>query len=359
MKEIDKNSKKKNVMWMVLAVLISALTISGVFRAAKTLSPGEVFGMLKMASPGWMALSVVSMMGFIVMEGLALICLLKNMGHPTTFLQGMAYSSADQFFSAITPSASGGQPAAALLMRGHNVTAGTITAVLFLNLTLYMASSVAVGIFCFVVRPNLFLQLDVVSEGLIIFSMLVLIALGIFFLGMLRKGEMLTSIGVWIIDFLSNKGLVKRREKWIRKIERMRSEHELCADKISGKPMAIAAAFIFNVLQRVAQITVIITVHKALGAPVHVNGSGLDIWVVQAFSQIGSNCVPIPGGMGAADYITLDGLQQIMPREYAYSLQILSRGLSFYVCTMVSCVIFLIGLGAARHRERRSDREQG
>lgn len=352
MKDIDNNSRSKNAMWVLLTLLISVLTINGVFRAAKTLSPTEVFHMLHRAAPGWLILSIVSMLGFIVMEALALICLLNSMGHRTSFHRGMAYSAADQFFSAITPSASGGQPASALLMRGHDVPAGTITAVLFLNLTLYMASTVTIGIFCIAVKPQIFMRFDMFSKALIAFSTVILVALGIFFLAMLRKGEFITDIGVRIVDFLHRHGLVKRRDEWIGRIERLRAEHELCADKISGQPKVIALAFLFNVLQRVAQITVILTMHHALGG--HALGTDLDVWVVQAFSQIGSNCIPIPGGMGAADYITLDGLQQIMTREYAFTLQITSRGLSFYICTMISCLIFLAGLGALRHRERKS-----
>lgn len=356
MKDTDTTNWKRNAMWVVLTVLISVLTIKAVFAAAKTLSPAEVLGMLRHASPMWMSLSVISMLGFIVMEGLSLMCLLDHMGHPTTFVKGLAYGAADQFFSAITPSASGGQPAAALLMRGHNVPAGTITASLFMNLTLYTASTVVIGVVCFAIRPNLFMRFDWFSRGLIIFSTVVLIALGLFFLGLLRKGELITRVGCSIIDFLHRKGLLKRKKRWTRKIERMRREHEVCAEKISGAPMAIAMAFIFNVLQRIAQITVTLTVHKALGG--HIHGTGLDVWVVQAFSQIGSNCVPIPGGMGAADYIMLDGFQGMMTREYAYSLQIVSRGLSFYICTLVSAVIFLVGIGAAHHRKYRSGKKQ-
>jgi hypothetical protein len=47
--------------------------------------------------------------------------------------------------------------------------------------------------------------------------------------------------------------------------------------------------------------------------------------------------------MGIADYLMVDGFSGIMGREAAFRLEMLSRGLTFYICVSISGVITLIG----------------
>ena len=55
-------------------------------------------------------------------------------------VRGVLYSAADIYFSAITPSATGGQPASALLMVGDGIPTAVTTVVLLLNLAMYNLS---------------------------------------------------------------------------------------------------------------------------------------------------------------------------------------------------------------------------
>ena len=74
------------------------------------------------------------------------------------------------------------------------------------------------------------------------------------------------------------------------------------------------------------------------------NFSGaIDVWVTHAFSVIGSNCIPVPGAMGVIDYLLLDGMKDLMSEQAAITLELASRGISFYVCVLV-CVI-IVGIG--------------
>ena len=46
--------------------------------------------------------------------------------------------------------------------------------------------------------------------------------------------------------------------------------------------------------------------------------------------------------MGVTDYLMLDGYLNLMDRQAAYRLQILTRGLSFYFCVLLSGAVVLI-----------------
>ena len=327
------------------------MTIRTVFAQSSDLSPAEVFATLEQASPLWLAATLVCMAGFIVFEGLALLCILRHLDCPRGFFRGLHYSAADQFFSAITPSATGGQPAAALTMGRHQVPGGVITTTLILNLVLYTAATLTIGVICLAVRPGVFWGFDGLSKALIIFGLAALTGLTLLFLGLLKKGALLERLGRRLFRLLHRFRLMQEPDRWSRRLGHMAAEYGRCARAMAGKPGVLTGVFLLNLAQRIVQITVPLTLHCAMGGSLA--ETGVELWVTQALAQIGSNCVPIPGGMGAADYLMLDGFQRLFSGEYAYQLQILSRCFSFYACTLLSGLIVLAGFFAARFRARR------
>lgn len=67
---------------------------------------------------------------------------------------------------------------------------------------------------------------------------------------------------------------------------------------------------------------------------------------------MGSNCVPIPGAMGVADYIMIDGFKQLVGSNAA-NMELLCRGMTFYGSVITSAVIILIGY-IIRKKEQNS-----
>ena len=60
-------------------------------------------------------------------------------------------------------------------------------------------------------------------------------------------------------------------------------------------------------------------------------------FIAQGFVVLGSNSVPIPGAVGAADYLFIDGFGKII--NDSVSIELLSRGISFYCCLVVCGLI--------------------
>jgi uncharacterized membrane protein YbhN (UPF0104 family) len=84
------------------------------------------------------------------------------------------------------------------------------------------------------------------------------------------------------------------------------------------------------------------------GDPTH----AADIWAVQCYTALGSNCIPIPGAMGVSDYLMLDGFQNFTADPV--SLELFSRSISFYACVLLCGLLMLAayllgGLKDKRH----------
>jgi len=108
-------------------------------------------------------------------------------------------------------------------------------------------------------------------------------------------------------------------------------------------------SYLFNLMQRTSQILVTVCCFRALGGRASLTG---DIFAMQSFAVIGSNCVPVPGAMGVVDYLMLDGFEAFLPSDLVVSMELLSRSLSFYGCVLLCGLIVL--LTAMKKRKGRN-----
>ena len=83
-----------------------------------------------------------------------------------------------------------------------------------------------------------------------------------------------------------------------------------CDDAVGNYgPRLLIEIFFWNIMQRVSQLLVSFMIFMAVGEGVN---KAVDVSVIQCFVAMGSNCVPIPGAMGVADYIMIDGFKQLV-----------------------------------------------
>ena len=347
----EEKKKSNKLLWTIVTIVIAGLTIYTVSSSGGGISVSELVSSLKSASPFWLVMSIVSMLGYIYFEAFALHIILRRMGYRVSLRKSVLYSASDVYFSAITPSASGGQPASAFFMATHGISAAAITVALLWNVTMLAFSTLTIGIFCLVARFPVFMGFSIGGKALIMVGLVALVGLAALFLLLLKRGDLLVRIGGKIVGSLHKIHLVKRPEHYMAKLERMREEYALCESSLSGSKRVLFWVFIMNLAQRVSQISVTLFVHLALsGASA---AKGFDLWITQGFALVGSNCIPIPGGMGAVDYLMINGFEQLFEKSYAFELQIISRALSFYLCILLAGLIVLVSYLALKRRKKK------
>ena len=333
-------SKKKRIIWILISLVLAGLCIWGVLRGVGDMSLGDLMEEYRKSNPGFMFIAALCMFGFIFFEGMAIRSLLKSAEYKRQSKGHLLYASADVFFSAITPSASGGQPASAFFMMHDGVTGAVSTVVLLVNLVMYTLAVCTAGVIAFVISPTTVLHFSRVSKLLIVIGVVIVTVLMVVFLLILRKGNIIFDVGKKIIAFLHRIKLIKHPERRYEKLERAREDYKQCVKIMAGKKKALVKAYFYNVLSRVSLTTVPIFVYLATGG---VWENTPRIWSTQCWVAIGSNCAPIPGAMGVADYLMLDGLSAILDSESTVKLELLSRGMAFYCCVALAGLIMAIG----------------
>ncbi|MCR4868687.1 MAG: flippase-like domain-containing protein [Lachnospiraceae bacterium] len=341
---------KKKVMWTLVSIGLAVLSVIAVFSQAGSLSVGDLQKAFREADAGWLIASALSSLGFIVFEGEALLSILRNLGYKRKHREGFLYAAGDVYFSAMTPSASGGQPASAYFMMKNNIPGSVVTATLLLNLVMYTAGILTVGAFCIIAAPDAFLHFHLISRILIIAGYLVLTLLAVVFVLLLVRQSMLEKICIRLYRTLHKLHLMRHPEKRIARLERYMEEYADCVAQMGGNKKIFLQCYLWNLAQRVSQITVSVFMYLATGGAAK---NAFALWVTQALVSIGSNCVPIPGGMGVADYLMIDGFRTRMSHVAATQLELLSRSMAFYVSVLVSGLTVLIGYFVYKKRPKK------
>ena len=348
---------RKKALWTIVFVLIAVLTVWAITSQTKNFSFSSFWIFLSDLHIGWTIAAFVAMLLYIFFEGQALLALCKGLGYRRSIGCGYTYSAADIYFSAITPSATGGQPASAFLMMKDGIPGSTVAVALLLNLIMYTFSIIILGLAAFLIAPSMFLNFSFASKVLIIVGIVVQAGLATFFIVLLKKASILRFIGNKALSLLARIRLVRRVEKKKERFNASIDSYEKRVQAIGKQRGMLVKALVYNVLQRGMLIAVTVFAFLAAGGA---SDLAFDVWSAECMVVLGSNYVPIPGAMGVADGLMLDIFGKLFENGVvATNLELLSRAISFYLCVILCGISFLIrctqlSLRAKKQQKRES-----
>lgn len=332
--------QKKQLKWALITALIMVLTVAAMLSQSKDLTLSDLTAAIASANKGFLFLIFACMVLYILSEGLALQQLLKASNHPQSLGNSVIYAASDIYCSAITPSATGGQPVCAYFMKRDGVPMGYITAVLTMYLVLHTFATLTIGASGIVLGRDLFINASVLSKILIVLGYMAVSALAILFVLLLGWQKTINKAGNKIIDWLAKKKIVKRPDYWKERLAHSLEDYGKAVKVLKGDAKVLLFTYLMNLLQRFCQTIISTLTYLALGGA----GSNVrQIYASQCFSTMGSVCTPVPGGMGIADYILYDGLRTLMDKESSLQLELLSRSFSFYLMVLISLIIVIAG----------------
>ncbi|MCQ2550806.1 MAG: flippase-like domain-containing protein [Clostridia bacterium] len=327
---------RKKIGWGIASLAIAFLTIWTISRQSEYFSFQHLLEVIRTASPFWMVLALLCMFGFIWFEGLAIVRIAHHLGYDETN-RGTLYGAADIFFSAITPSASGGQPASAFFMIKDRMPGSVATAVLILNLIMYTLALLTIGLICL----PWFSGFNQFSRIVINLGFLLLVVLATCFYLLLKKGQILSGFLKAIVKGLEKIHIVRRGDRVRARIDQLRADYDDCAKIIFGKKKMMVEVYLINLAQRISQMGVSFMVFMGIGRGAR---EAIKVFILQSFVAIGSNCIPIPGAMGIADYLMIDGFTDIVGQAQSGGLEMVTRGIAFYILVILSGIIVLVNV---------------
>ena len=339
--------QKKQWLWTLLFIALAAASVFAVVAQSKDFSIVQFWEYLQAAKIPWLGMSLLGMLGFIVFEGMALVCICRSFGYKTKQKNGFIYSASDIYFSAITPSASGGQPASAFFMMKDGIPGMLVTVALLINLVMYTLSILAIGAICLIFHFDVFLRFSTLSKLLILVGIATQIAMAFFFIMLLKNDRLLHRICRACLHFLCKIRILRKEEKKQARLDAYMENYRQYAHMLDGNRAMKLKVFLMNFLQRGSQVAVTAFTYLAMGGDL---SQAFSVWTMQGYVVLGSNTVPIPGAMGVSDYIMLDGFRSIMEESAAVNLELLSRSFSFYFCILICGVATVLSFRLIKRR---------
>lgn len=336
-KEKKKNETKKMIGEIAILLILMGLTFSVLLRDQDL---GEVVESVFSVRKRWLIPAVLCMGVYIFCGGLCIRVMQHGLGHKMSIARCFKYSFVEFYFSAITPSSTGGQPMQLVYMKkdGYNVSESSV--ILVAITAMYKLSFVLLCLVMFALNYNYISgQIDAVH---VMFVLGLILDVGmVLLLGLLlfshRAIRFLARGGVHLLVKLH---LVKAPEKKLASVDRIIKQYRECSEFVRTHPVIILRTFAVLTIQRIAIIAVPYFVYRSFGFHGY---SFIQIFTTQLLLTLSVEMLPLPGSVGASESAFLILFGPIFTEDQIYSAILLSRGISFYLMLLLAG-LYIIGL---------------
>lgn len=340
----EKPNIKKSIIQVLILIVLIVVSFFIIFKLSGDFSFAKWFQFVSELSTPMLVTAFVLMLCNIFFKGCALNSVSRSVGYPRRLTQGLAYSSADLYFSAITPSATGGQPACLYLMVKDGMPISVATAVISFNLMMYTATLVILGIAALIIFPTAFFQFNVGSKILIIFGFAVQVILLSIYIMILISERVVLALGRFMVNILCALKIFKNKENANKRLEESVHRFKKQIQFITEHKSVILKSFIFNMGERIAYVAIGVCIFYGHAGLVAQNQcSVLQIFALESFALLAAYSIPLPGAVGGAEAAFLWIFSIAIPGNVSAlnATMFTTRGIEFYIMFIVAGIITL------------------
>lgn len=332
---------KKNIFNVSFLMLVIILTLYSVFHGEDI---GSIVHYLKEGNIALWIIGVIAVVVFIECESVVIFYMLRNLGEKVKLTHCFLFSFVGFFFSLITPSATGGQPAQLYFMKKDKLPLTVSTLVLMIVTITYKLVLVVIGLAILIIRPSSIIMylkpiigwcyLGIVLNVICVAGMLLLV-----FHPMLAENICICCLNAagYIAGFIGRKEkFAERKERYIEKIHISMEKYRQVAEYFGSHKIVIWNMFWITFIQRIILFAVTYIVYisfslKEFGA--------FTIISLQGMISVAVDMLPLPGGLGISEKLFRDIFVPICGSEYTLPVMIVSRGLTYYTQLLISAVM--------------------
>lgn len=329
-------SRKKIIFNGVFLAVVFALTIYGVFHGEDLSSMMDA---IHRADKRWLLPGVALVAFFIWGESIIIWYMMRSSGIHLKKRTCFLFSSVGFFFSCITPSATGGQPAQIYYMKKEKIPIPVSTLVLMIVTITYKMVLVVIGLGLMIfgrgfIRTHMYdiRHIFYLGTGLNVFcvsSMLLLVFHPVLARSILVKG----------MELLEKMHLMRHKSTRIEKLNASMDQYHTTAVYLKDHIMVLVNVFAITLFQRFALFTATWFVYKAFGL------SGTNAFVIillQSVISVSVDMLPLPGGMGISEKLFSMIFEPVFGSALLIPGMILSRGLGYYTELLISAIFTIV-----------------
>ena len=324
-------SAKSQALNIGVIVFILGLTFFVLFRSLYDPDNPIDFSELLRLEWGWILLGPLFVFLSVFCEARNLSLILREIGHHRSWRECTVYASSDIYFSSITPSATGGQPAAAFYMTKSGIPLSQSSAVLVLNVTFYTVGLIVFTGIAFLLRPEFYASFAPTEKlcvwlGLGFHALLAAVCI----LFMVSR-KMVLLVGGLVIRLLSALHIFKNREEKMQAFRASIETYRSCLTILKRNPSLVFRLLFYSVMQRLILTPITYLVFLSMG----IEASLVDVVSMQIYCTVGASAIPLPGAMGISEALYVLLFKRFIPdpNRCMFSM-VLSRSVSGYLAIL-------------------------
>ena len=277
----------------------------------------------------WLFYAFVLILGYWFFRSLVLKKFTSKFKKGARFLNSFQLMMRTQFFNAVTPFATGGQPYQVYYLTKEGIRVSSATSIIMQNFIVYQIALVLLGLlaviynFCFHLFPKIALLQHLVTLGFIINALVVVV---MFLVSFNKKiGEILMKIGIFVLTKLR---IVKDREKKIKKWENSINEFHDSAKILLKNKKDFIEGILLNFIALISLYLIPYAMMLAIGENAF---NSVDAIITSAYIMLLGSFVPMPGGTGGLEYGFISFYGNFITGSKLSALMILWRFLTYYL----------------------------
>ena len=323
-------SKKRDI---IILIIITAIVI---FFAVKD-DFSEVTKQLTTVNLWFIIVAFIFIILYWVIRAYAVHCLIKEMYPDFKFRASLQLMLRTQFFNAVTPFATGGQPYQIYYLHEKNISTSKSTGIILENFIVYQIALVFLGVLAIIINhfghlfPKIVLLRRLVTLGFIINFLVVVV---LFFVSFAKKmNKKLINLAINVLTKLK---IVKNREetldKWNEKINEF---HESAFVLLENKWLFVKT-ILLNLLALVCLYMLPLFILYSLGD--YHSFNWYQAIVTSAYVMLLGSFVPIPGGSGGLEYGFVAFYGNFLGGPILSALMLIWRFITYYFGMIVGAV---------------------
>ncbi len=328
--------KKK---YLLNGAFLIALMVGTFYFVLKDQEIDQLFVYISKAKPQWLLLGLGFVLIYVSFESVIIHYLMKSLSYAINFIHCLKYSFIGFFVSAITPSATGGQPAQMYYMKTDGIPITISSLVLMVVTIAYKAVLLILGIVMLLVNSSFVLEHISGIEFILVFGILVNVVIIVFLILLIFKPSFTEKIVGNLMLWLGRHGIIKNYQHKIKKTLTAMKKYTQSADYLKTHKRIIFNVLIVTTLQRVALFAITWTVYKSFGLSGY---SAFEIITLQLIISLAVDNIPLPGGLGVSEGIFLAFFNEIFTEVYITAGLLISRGLNYYSIIIIGGVVTAI-----------------
>jgi len=328
--------KRKHVGSLIFLLLLIFLTV---YAVVKGNDMNAVIRAIKTIDRGWLMLCAAAAILFVSGEGCIIWYLFGSLGIRTRILQCVKWSFIGFFFSGITPSSTGGQPAQLYFMKKEGIRISDSTPVLMITAVLYkfviVMIGALIGIFWGKQLSSYFgSYMWLFYLGFILNAALVVILVFIMVSPALSE-KIVLGVEKLLVKFHILKQSSGRKERLKNSID----QYQDVVNFFRTNKSKIFVATAMTLMQRVCAFCLTWFIYRGLGLN---EAEPATVIVLQAAIYIAVDMMPLPGATGITELVYFAVFARIFTQELLTASMCVSRGISFYLVLLLSAVVYIV-----------------